>query len=97
MDISEKCPVCEGSSIIQDLETGEMVCHDCGFVQSTDTMDRGQEWRAFTLQEKKDKPRTGAPLNIKIHDQGLSSSISTHNRTMLERALNLVREASSTG
>jgi len=86
-EIFDKCPVCEGSSIIQDLETGEMVCHDCGFVQSTDTMDRGQEWRAFTLQEKRDKRRTGAPLNVKIHDQGLSSSISTYNRDYAGRSI----------
>ena len=84
---SEKCPVCEGSSIIQDLETGEMVCHDCGFVQSTDTMDRGPEWRAFTLQDRRDKPRAGAPLNIKIHDQGLSSSISGQNRDYAGRRI----------
>ena len=86
-EISEKCPVCEGSNIIQDMETGEMVCHDCGIVQSTDTMDRGQEWRAFTLQEKKDKQRTGAPINITIHDQGLSSSICTLNRDYAGRRI----------
>lgn len=79
-EISEKCPVCNGLNIIQDMETGEIVCHDCGFVQSTDTMDRGRDWRAFNLEENNNKPRAGSPLNLAIHDQGLSSSISGQNR-----------------
>jgi transcription initiation factor TFIIB len=79
-EFSEKCPNCEGRKIIQDIENGEIVCHDCGYVQKTDTMDRGQEWRAFTLQDRRDKPRAGAPMNVTIHDHGISSSIGYQNR-----------------
>jgi transcription initiation factor TFIIB len=74
-EISKICPICSGHNIIQDLETGEIVCQDCGFVQNTDTMNRGQEWRAFTLEDLQTKPRTGAPLISTIPDKGLSSTI----------------------
>jgi transcription initiation factor TFIIB len=82
-----ECPACKGSNIIQDMETGEIVCHDCGYVQSTDTMDRGPEWRAFTLQEMQSKPRTGSPMKLTIHDRGLSSSIGWQNRDYAGRRI----------
>ncbi len=82
-----ECPACKGSNIIQDMETGEIVCHDCGFVQSTDTMDRGPEWRVFTLQEMQNKPRTGSPMKLTIHDWGLSSSISGQDRDYAGRRI----------
>lgn len=88
IDFSEKCPGCDGHNIIQDMETGEIVCKECGYVQRTDTMDRGQEWRAFTLQDRKDKPRAGGPMNITIHDQGLSSSICYQNRDYAGKRIN---------
>ena len=88
IEFFEKCPDCNGHNIIQDMETGEIVCQECGYVQRTDTMDRGQEWRAFTLQEKRDKPRVGAPLNITIHDHGLSSSICYQNRDYTGKWIN---------
>jgi transcription initiation factor TFIIB len=78
--MSEKCPVCDNISYIQDSETGEIVCQSCGFVHSTNVVNRGQDWRAFTLQERNEKPRAGPPLKLTIHDRGLSSSISGRNR-----------------
>jgi len=92
IEFFEKCPDCNGHNIIQDMETGEIVCQECGYVQRTDTMDRGQEWRAFTLQEKRDKPRVGAPLNITIHDHGLSSSICYQNRDYTGKWINQERQ-----
>jgi transcription initiation factor TFIIB len=88
IEFSERCPNCDEQNIIQDMETGEIVCQSCGYVQKTDTMDRGQEWRAFTLQDRRDKPRAGAPRNITIHDQGLSSSICYQNRDYTGKRIN---------
>jgi len=92
IEFSEKCPYCDGRNIIQDMETGEIVCQECGYVQKTDTMNRGQEWRAFTLQDRRDKPRAGAPLNITVHDRGLSSSIGYQNRDYTGKWINQERQ-----
>lgn len=40
-------------------------------------VDRGAEWRAFTLKEKEMKKRTGAPTNYTIYDKGLYTSFRT--------------------
>jgi transcription initiation factor TFIIB len=74
-EISWVCPVCNGRNIIQDLETGEIVCHDCGYVQSTGSLNRGQDWRAYTLDDMRTMPRTGPPYKPTIPDGGLSSSL----------------------
>ena len=34
------------------------------------------EWRAFTLEEKNSRSRTGAPTSLAIHDRGLATLIS---------------------
>jgi len=79
-ETSETCPVCNGESVIQDMETGEIVCHDCGYVQSTNTVDLGQEWRAFNHEQIQKRARSGAPISLTVHDRGISSSISWQSR-----------------
>jgi transcription initiation factor TFIIB len=38
------------------------------------------EWRAFTVEEKNSKTRTGAPTSLAVHDMGLSTVIGRTNR-----------------
>jgi transcription initiation factor TFIIB len=58
-----------------DNETGELVCQNCGFVISSNHIDRGPEWRAFNISEREKLPRVGAPMSWAIHDKGLSTRI----------------------
>jgi transcription initiation factor TFIIB len=88
-DSIRKCPVCNRLNVVTDLDTGEIVCRDCGFVHSNEIMDRGQERSAFTLKEKNTRVRTGPPLTLIIHDQGLSSSISNQNLDYFGRSIKL--------
>jgi transcription initiation factor TFIIB len=48
-------------------------------VVSSQSINFGPEWRAFTLQQRENLPRTGAPVNLMIHDKGLSTSIGWKN------------------
>jgi len=77
---TEKCPECGCKELIIDHSRGELVCKRCGFVVEDEDMDRTPEWRAFTLQEKKELPRAGAPLTLTMHDKGLSTNISSGDR-----------------
>jgi transcription initiation factor TFIIB len=70
-----------------DHETGELVCHNCGFVISMNQISRGPEWRAFDLAEREKLPRTGAPMSWTIHDMGLSTTISWENKDYSGRKL----------
>lgn len=71
---ADKCPECSGQNLIRDDNSGEIVCGNCGFVIRR-IMDRGEDWRAFTPEERKSRPRAGAPPMYSIHDKGLSTTI----------------------
>jgi Transcription initiation factor IIB (TFIIB) len=45
------CPTCGSENIIYSSR-GELVCDDCGTVISERSLDFGQEWRAFTAEER---------------------------------------------
>ena len=70
-----KCPECDSSRFIRDSQSGEEICGRCGIVVSSRNIDFGPEWRAFTIQQRQNLPRTGAPTNILRHDKGLSTVI----------------------
>lgn len=69
------CPECGSESLVKDMQIGEAVCCTCGLVIRDTIIDRGPEWRAFTLQEKQSRPRTGAPTLYSRYDKGLSTVI----------------------
>jgi len=74
-----RCPECNSVRFVRDSETGEEVCCECGIVVSSRSINFGPEWRAFTLQQRENLPRTGAPANPMFHDKGLSTSIGWQN------------------
>ena len=50
-------------------------------------MDKGPEWRAFTLEEKASRSRVGLPTSYSIHDKGLSTAIGQVDRDAFGRKL----------
>ncbi len=70
-----RCPQCGSPDLIKDKEMGEVACSKCGLVISDDMLDRRPEWRAFTLEEKRSRRRTGAPVDYSHYDKGLSTII----------------------
>jgi transcription initiation factor TFIIB len=74
-DPVSKCPDCNNNELVRDSETGEVICGKCGVVVSSRSIDLSPEWRAFTVQQKENLPRTGSPINLMMHDMGLSTSI----------------------
>ncbi|MDP2900117.1 MAG: TFIIB-type zinc ribbon-containing protein [Candidatus Bathyarchaeota archaeon] len=68
-----KCPKCGGTNIISDPENGERVCSECGLVIEESPMDTGPEWRAFTIDEKNSRSRTGLGMSLTLYDKGLST------------------------
>jgi transcription initiation factor TFIIB len=81
------CAECGGARLLRDSETGELVCHSCGVVVSSTLFDTGPEWRAFDPRQRESLPRVGAPLNLMIHDSGLSTNIGWQNRDAMGRKL----------
>ncbi len=76
---SDQCPYC-GGLIITDNSSGEFLCSACGFVVTERTQALGSELRAFTLEEYKERARTGIPSSLAVHDMGLATIIGLANR-----------------
>jgi transcription initiation factor TFIIB len=69
------------TAIITDPYSGEVLCSNCGMVISEKAQDNANpESRAFTVEEKNVKARTGAPTSLARHDRGLATIISRADR-----------------
>jgi transcription initiation factor TFIIB len=75
-----KCPKCGNTHLTKDYSRAEIVCEKCGLVIDTDLIDHGPEWRAFDNEQRERKSRTGSPMTYRLHDKGLSTTISWQNR-----------------
>jgi len=71
----ETCPECGSNQFLQDEIRGELRCAKCGLVIEESQIDRGQDWRAFDLEQTSRRARTGAPLTFTKHDKGLTTEI----------------------
>jgi transcription initiation factor TFIIB len=67
------CPRCGSTALIIDPELGEEICGRCGLVLTEDIMDTGPEWRAFTANERDERPRTGSGESYALYDRGLTT------------------------
>lgn len=82
------CDECNNNELIQDLESGELVCQNCGYVISTTSIDFSPEWRVFDISQRDTLPRVGAPIKLSIHDMGISTNMGWQNKDHTGRKLN---------
>ena len=84
MLITTSSSVCHNNNhtdLITDSESGEVFCSKCGMVINERSEDiSNPELRAFTLEEKGSKSRTGKPTSLAKHDRGLATIISQTGR-----------------
>src|SRR5512137_411922 len=85
--LAENCPECTSKNLVHDYDSGEAICGDCGLVVYEQMLDKGPEWRAFTVEEKASRSRVGMPTSYSIHDKGLSTTISQIDRDAFGRKL----------
>jgi transcription initiation factor TFIIB len=86
LQVSDKCPNCGKRTLIEDSNSGELSCSNCGFVVSEKSIDQGPEWRTFS-EDSTDRIRTGAPISITRKDMGLSTVIGRSNTDASGRSL----------
>ena len=92
-DPQRKCPECGNHRLIFDDKTGDQICRDCGVVIKERIVDEGPEWRAFSPEEKAQRSRVGSPMNVMMHDKGLSTFIGWENRDIYGRQLSSAKRA----
>jgi len=66
--------------IIFDPERGEYVDTETGEVVEDRVVDLGPEWRVYNHEDVLERERTGSPLTLKIHDEGLSTTIGRYGK-----------------
>jgi transcription initiation factor TFIIB len=75
------CSICKSDKIITDLESGEIICSNCGMVISDKIQQiNRQEWHTFNAEEASDRSRTGIPTSLARHDMGLSTIVGRTDR-----------------
>ncbi len=87
LQVSDRCPQCGKRSLVEDVNTGELSCSNCGFVVSERSTDTGPEWRGFGDERSQERVRTGSPTSITYRDMGLSTVIGRSNRDASGRAV----------
>jgi transcription initiation factor TFIIB len=86
LQVSDRCPQCGKRTLVEDTNTGELSCSNCGFVVTERSIDQGPEWRSFGDEKGEDRARAGAPTSITYRDMGLSTMIGRSNRDASGRA-----------
>ncbi|MFX0198043.1 MAG: transcription initiation factor IIB [Candidatus Hodarchaeota archaeon] len=87
------CPECGNHRLILDEKTGDQICNVCGAVIRERMVDEGPEWRGFSPEERNKRSRVGSPMNVMIHDKGLSTIIGWGNRDIYGRQLSPINRA----
>jgi transcription initiation factor TFIIB len=90
------CPNCnvnydnknDNRNIINDPESGEIICGICGLVLSIEkSQEIRPEWRNFDMEQSNKRIRTGMPTSLARHDMGLSTIIGRTDRDYTGNAI----------
>lgn len=75
------CCKCDSGRQITDLESGEIICGNCGRVSSDKAIESRAEWRTFDSENNSSRrQRVGSPSSLAFHDMGLSTIIDKVNK-----------------
>lgn len=73
----KSCSLCQSDALIEDIDTGEVICSNCGLVVREKNYSLEQTWRAYNLTEERERSRSGYALTNKIYDKGLSTTFNS--------------------
>ena len=78
---SQICKICNTEKpAVTDLESGEIICKNCGAVILDKIEASDHDWFSFSSEEVNNKTRTGASTSLARHDGGLYTVIGLENR-----------------
>jgi len=73
------CTFCGSKNLIQNKNSGELVCNSCGGVLEDNLVEQSASRRAFSFEEKQRKERTGSLLTYTKHHRGIVTRIGSKN------------------
>jgi transcription initiation factor TFIIB len=74
------------SKLITDVESGEIICNQCGIVVDQDLEDIKKVW--YKAEDNLSDTRNGSPSSLTLYDQGLATKIGNTNRDASGNVIN---------
>ncbi len=84
---TQSCPECQ-SSLIDDVQNGEIICSGCGVVVADQMADYGPESKGSSLEEKMKLARATGQTTYSQHDLGITTEISMSTRDFSGKSIN---------
>ena len=81
------CPECQ-SSLVDDIQNGEIICSGCGVVVADQMADYGPESKSSNLQEKMKLARATGQTTYSQHDLGITTEISISSKDFSGKSIN---------
>ncbi len=83
----QSCPECQ-SSLIDDVQNGEIICSGCGVVVAEQMADYGPESKSSSLEEKMKLARATGQTTYSQHDLGITTEISLSSKDFSGKSIN---------
>ena len=81
------CPECQ-SSLVDDVQNGEIICSGCGVVVADQMADYGPESKGSSLEEKMKLARATGQTTYSQHDLGIATEISISAKDFSGKTIN---------
>jgi transcription initiation factor TFIIB len=81
------CPECQ-SSLVDDVQNGEIICSGCGVVVADQMADYGPESKSSSLEEKMKLARATGQTTYSQHDLGIATEISISAKDFSGKTIN---------
>jgi len=83
----QNCPECQ-SSLVDDIQNGEVICSGCGVVVADQIADYGPETKSSNLEDKMKLARATGQTTYSQHDLGIATEISMSAKDFSGKTIN---------
>ena len=83
----QSCPECQ-SSLVDDMQNGEIICSGCGVVVADQIADSGPETISSNLEDKMKLARATGQTTYSQHDLGITTEISISTKDFSGKTIN---------
>ena len=83
----QSCPECQ-SSLVDDVQNGEIICSGCGVVVADQMVDHGPETISSNLEDKMKLARATGQTTYSQHDLGITTEISISTKDFSGKTIN---------
>jgi len=83
----QSCPECQ-SSLVDDVQNGEIICSGCGVVVADQMVDQGPETISSNLEDRMKLARATGQTTYSQHDLGITTEISISTKDFSGKTIN---------